>query len=104
MEKNMEQVTESVGKKVFALKSMVKEGDKVIQDGFLLFKNPEKAAEIINMCKKALDENPNSEKKMAFYEEHDWVSVGDFYATQVLQRGSMFVRNLSTATKGIVEE
>lgn len=101
---NTEQKVEQVGKKVFALKSMVKEGDKIHQDGFLLFRTPEKASSIVEMCQKNLTDNPDSQKKMAFYEPYQWVFVDDFYGTQVVQRGSMFVRELEIATKNIVQE
>lgn len=88
------------GKKVFVLESFIRKNGQDIKDGYLLFPNPEKAANIIEVCEQALKDErfrPFSENGQAFYKPKDWIVATDFYGNQVQQRGSMFVRKLEDA-------
>jgi hypothetical protein len=98
-------ITGNVGKKVFALNSMWRTPSGDIQDGYLLFKNPEKAQSIIDICERNLlvTERKYLEnlKGKPFYTPAQWVFVSEFYYNQITQRGSMFVRDLKHATNSI---
>lgn len=104
---NTEVIEKKPGKKMFVLKSFIRKDGKDFNDGYLLFPSPEKANAIVEMCDLALND-PNhkvfSGHVQPFYEMSHWVLVSDFYASQVAQRGSMFVRNLDDATANIEQD
>lgn len=97
------------GKEVFALASYTIINGESQHDGYLLFKNPDKAIEIVRLCNKNIQEaqnkpNHNRPKKLAYYTPYKWVSVNDFFHGQVSSKGSFFTRNLDYCTSGIIQD
>lgn len=104
-------IVHQAGKEVFALSSYTIINGESQHDGYLLFKNPDKAIEIVRLCNKNIQEaqsnpspNYNRPKKLAYYTPYKWVSVNDFFHSQVTSKGSFFTRNLDYCTSGIIQD
>lgn len=100
------------GKAVFALYSLLVTEGCEKKKGYLLFKNPDAAIEIIKMCQKELQntrDNPDrgnnfGKKSVPIYKPYQWINVNDFYHGNISARGSFFVTNLDNCCENIFQD